>query len=154
MFEPERLIVQVDNLEKVPFAMPPLRTEQVSLKTGDYCLKAAPEAAVIERKTVAELLGCIGGGRRRFEAELVRIRAFPARVVIVEGSWHDMLNDVRSQLTPASIAGTVAAWTARYCPFQFCGTREAAEDFARRFLFNVARQLWERAESFRQGVEG
>ena len=116
-------------------------------------MAAAPDYCAIERKSISDFLGCIGQERARFEAELARFRAFPERLVLIEGSWGSVLNDPKTKLKPQSIAGTVAAWTARYCPFMFADNREMAEDFARRFLFNAARGLWERAEAFRKASE-
>lgn len=148
-----QVVVQVDTREQAPLDLSPLRMEEATLRTGDYALAAAPDACVIERKTASDLLGCIGNGRSRFEAELSRIRAFPARVVLVEAAWCDLLNDPRSKISPESITGTIAAWQARFCPFMFAGTRSAAEDFARRFLFNEARRIWSISEAFRQELE-
>ena len=150
--KPESVTAWVDSREQQPFDLSPLAMETATLPTGDYCLAAAPEVAIIERKTASDLLGCIGRDRERFEAELGRIRAFPARIVICECSWDDLLHDPRSKLTSTSITGSIAAWSARYCGFQFCGTRTAAEDFAKRFLLCQARRLWERAEAFRREV--
>ena len=148
--KPEQVVVHQDTREQDPLDFAPLRMEPATLRTGDYGLAAAPDACIIERKTASDLLGCIGRERDRFEAELARIRAFPAKVVLIEASWQDMFGDPRSKLTAASITGTIAAWTARYAPFHFAGTRSAAEDFARRFLFNEARRLWAVSNTFTQ----
>lgn len=147
-----QVLAQVDTREQAPLDLAPLRMEQATLRTGDYTLAAAPEACVIERKTASDLLSCIGNGRERFEAELCRIRAFPVRVVLVECSWYELLHDERSKISATSISGTIASWVGKYAPFQFCGTRAMAQDFARRFLFNEARRLWSLSEAFRREV--
>lgn len=51
-----------------------VRLERGALETGDLALAALPDAAVVERKTVPDLLGCIGRERERFERELKRGR--------------------------------------------------------------------------------
>ena len=33
-----------------------------------------------------------------------------------------------------AVAGTLAAWTLRYCPFVFCGSQREAADFSFRLL--------------------
>ena len=53
-----------------------------TLETGDLCLAALPDGAIVERKTVPNLLGCIGKGRDRFERELKRSR-YVARLLVV-----------------------------------------------------------------------
>ena len=150
---PEMVTVIQDSREQDPLNLAPMPVEVAGLASGDYVLAAAPEVAVIERKSIADLLGCIGGGRERFEKELQRLRAFPCRVVLVEGHYPDLVNDARTRLSPESIVGSVAAWQARYCGFLFAGTKEAAEEYAQRFFMNIARQLYQRAEVFRKAVE-
>ena len=150
---PEMVTVIQDSREQDPLDLAPMPVEVAGLASGDYVLAAAPDVAVIERKSIADLLGCIGRGRERFERELQRLRAFPCRVVLVEGHYPDLFQDARSRLSPESIVGTLAAWQARYCGFLFAGTKAAAEEDAQRFFMNVARQLYQRAEAFTKAVE-
>ncbi len=149
---PEQVLILTDTREQAPFDLTPLKTRTGNLPTGDYTLEAAPDFAVIERKSASDLLGCIGGGRERFERELQRLRAFPRRIVLVECSYPDLLNHHRTQIKPAAIAGSIAVWSGRYCGFHFAGNRRDAEDFARRFLLTAARELWNRAEAFHKEV--
>ena len=153
VLKPEMVRILVDSREQLPFDLRPMPTESTALPSGDYTLKAAPDYCVIERKTGPDLLACIGRGRPRFERELQRLRAFPRRMILVECRYVDLLNDTRTQINHASIAGTLAAWTGRFAPFMFCENRVDAEDFAQRFLMAGAREIWEQAESFRRGIE-
>ena len=148
ILKPEQVRILVDTREQLPLDLHPMPMETATLTTGDYALAAAPDFAVIERKTGPDLLGCIGGGRKRFEAELRRMRSYPRRVVLIECRYVDLLNDTRTQINPAAIAGTIAAWTGRFAGFMFCENRIDAEDFAQRFLMAAAREIWEQAESF------
>jgi len=150
---PEQIRVLVDTREQVPLDLAPLAMQRSTLATGDYALAAAPDHAIVERKSAQDLLAVIGRDRRRFEAELMRLRAYAVRVVLVEATWADLLNDPRTKLTPTQISGTISAWTARYTSFMFDGSRALAEDFARRFLYTASKRLWERAEAFRREVE-
>ena len=150
---PEQVVILSDTREQNPFNLEPLRQEPATLASGDYQLKADPGFCVIERKTGPDLLNCVGGGRKRFEAELRRLRAFPRRVVLVECRYVDLLNNSRSKIDPAAIAGTIAAWTGRYAAFMFCENRIDAEDFGRRFLMTAAREIWSQGESFRKAID-
>ena len=151
--KPEQVLILTDSREQSAFDLTPLRQETATLATGDYTLAAAPDYCVIERKTGSDLLGCIGAGRERFERELARLRGFSRKVVLVESKYVDLLNDTRSKINPAAIAGSIASWTGKYAPFMFCGNRVDAEDFCRRFLMTAARELWSQAESFRKAID-
>jgi ERCC4-type nuclease len=109
----------------------------------------------IERKSLPDLLLCIGRERERFERELSRLRAFPVRAVVVEGDHMTLASGShRAQISPESACHSIASWVARFnVPLQFCGSREQAEDFTRHMLFNTARRAFERAELFRRAKE-
>jgi ERCC4-type nuclease len=107
--------------------------ERRCLPTGDLCLKGFEQGALCERKTITDLLGCIGSSRERFEAELQRASALASFAVVVEGSFRELGRQSRGIAT-AAITGSIAAWTRRHCPFVFCDTERGAALFALRFL--------------------
>jgi len=94
---PMRIVI--DTREQAPWAWAPSDavTEIRALAAGDYALaedcervKGRETLAVrfaIERKSLDDFLGTISGGWERFQRELTRMEAFPARVVIVEGDF-------------------------------------------------------------------
>ena len=96
------LHIIIDSREQAPWAWEPSDavTEIAGLSAGDYALAEDTEQpkrrgamlAVrfsIERKTLDDFLGTISVGWDRFQRELVRMEAFPARVVIVEGDFSE-----------------------------------------------------------------
>jgi hypothetical protein len=95
----EPLRVFVDKREQCPWAW---EASDVSLSfhslvAGDYAMESDCEAVrgrdtlavrfAIERKEFNDFLGTISTGWDRFQHELDRMAAFPARVVIVEGDF-------------------------------------------------------------------
>ena len=62
-----------DTREQQPYELQ-TSTESATLPTGDYCIKGGESLVAIERKTSNELIGCLTGGRDRFERELYRGR--------------------------------------------------------------------------------
>ena len=106
--------------------------ERATMQTGDVALEVNP-SIVVERKTAGDLLMCIGAGRERFEKELRRSRHCDSFVVVVEADLQSLLS-YSGGMNPASIMGTLAAWSRRYCPIIFAGTSHLAADFALRFL--------------------
>ncbi len=120
--------------------------ETGTLETGDVALACLPDGVVIERKTPGDLAGCIGSSRERFERELKRSRYCGRFIVVCEGSLSDVCRASRG-LNDNAIAGTVAAWTTRYCPIVFAGTVAAAADFAFRALSAQVRDIERAAKS-------
>jgi DNA excision repair protein ERCC-4 len=110
------------------------------LETGDLCVAALPDGAVIERKTVPDLLGCIGKSRDRFERELKRSRYLGRLIVIVEGTLADVFAQSRG-IHPSAIIGTLAAWQRRYAPVCFCDTPQLAAQMAESFLLGQVRDI-------------
>lgn len=116
--EPWRRI-RVDTREQLPLVFPPgIEAVRGTLATGDYAIDGAPELAVVERKSVADLLGCVGASRERFERELVRLAAFPAAALVIEDvSWPDLLDgrwEVPSAVHPNAVVGSLIAWAQRH----------------------------------------
>ena len=132
----------VDNREPkehgwFPYFSEDVKIEWGTLETGDFALAALPDAAVIERKSVGDLLACLGRERERFERELQRSRYVGRLVVVCEGSMANLLCEARRRgggLSDASILGTLAAWQRRFCPFFFAGSVHVAAEFTERFL--------------------
>ena len=144
-------IVQ-DVREKQPFPFAERLYECVivevgTLAVGDYSLAGLTDRAAVERKSLPDLVQCLGRERDRFERELQRGRALDAFAVVVEASWADLAaGNYRSQLRPHAACQSVAAFMCRYrVPFLFAGSRAAAEyvtwSFLRQYL-EGARRRW------------
>jgi hypothetical protein len=98
MIPPLRIVI--DSREQAPWAWDAndAITEIAGLFAGDYALESdteqpkrrgalRPVRFAIERKTLDDFLGTISTGWDKFQRELTRMEAFPARVVIVEGDF-------------------------------------------------------------------
>lgn len=123
-----------------------------TLETGDIALAALPEGVVIERKTPSDLAGCIGKGRERFERELRRGRYLGRLIVVVEGDLRDVI-EAAPGIKPAAVMGSLAAWTARFCPIVFAGSVRAAADFSFRALSAQVRTIEREAKALREANE-
>ncbi len=141
-----------DSREQAPFTFQheqyaQLHTETASLDTGDYSLAGLTDRVAVERKSLPDLVACLGRERERFEREMQRAAALDAFAVVVESSWAELASgEYRSQLNPHSACQSVLAFTARYrIPFLFAGSRAGAEyvtwGFLRQYL-ESARKRW------------
>ena len=118
---------------------PDVSIEMATLETGDICA-AGNLDVVIERKTPADLLGCMTSGRERFERELRRATHLTSFAVVISGSFADLLLHRRG-MSASSVIGTLAAWQRRYRhTFLFAGNDELAADFTMRFLSQPFRE--------------
>lgn len=144
--------VIIDSREQTPFAFQHEKyagtvAEVGALDTGDYSLAGLTDRVAVERKSLPDLVACLGRERERFERELQRAAALDAFAVVVEASWADLAaGQYRSQLNPHSACQSVLAFTARYrIPFLFAGSRAGAEyvtwGFLRQYL-ESARKRW------------
>jgi DNA excision repair protein ERCC-4 len=150
---PEDVVAIVDSREQLPFDLAPLRTVQGSLPTGDYSVVGLESVIAIERKSLSDLLGCVGSERERFDREVQRLLAYPSRLLLIETSWGDLeAGEWRSQVTPAAAVGSVLGWIAMGLPVILAGDRERAQRYAARFLFTVARRRWRECRVLAQGI--
>ena len=123
----------VDTREQDPFTFLHERYDceiaQGTLDTGDYSLAGLTDRVSVERKSLADLVGCLGSGRDRFEHELQRAAALESFMVVIEASWKELSSgNYRSRMNPHAACQSVLAFISRYrIPFHFAGSRQAAE---------------------------
>ena len=136
----------VDTREQCPLEFLNLPTEPGTLQAGDYSVRGLEHLIGIERKSLADLVGCFGNERERFEREMVRLQSRRFRAVVVEATYADLeAGEWRSKILPQVVTGSVASWSMRYgTPFFFCGDACATARFTERLLFHAARHIaWE-----------
>lgn len=84
------LQIVIDSREQRPLALP--NSIVKGLSTGDYSALGYENLIAVERKSIEDLLGCIGQSRDRFQRELERLAAFPYPAIVVECTMSDILN--------------------------------------------------------------
>ena len=126
-----------------------------SLATGDYSILGHEDFCVIERKTLPDLVACLGVERDRFERELQRMKAMDAACIVVEASQAKLRRgEYRSQLLPGAAWQTIISFSGKYrIPFLFGETPEDAEKIAYDFLRHYANHFWKRAKAIERKVQ-
>lgn len=132
---PQAFRIVVDSREQAPWTFdsaPVYEGTSVtvsSLPTGDYSVEGFQDAVAVERKSLPDLVACLGRERDRFARELARARGLESFAVVIEGSFTDLKQgQYRSMLNPHSACQSICAFMARWhIPFVFAGTRAAAE---------------------------
>lgn len=144
--------ILIDTREQCPFTFEHAKyteivVELTTVDCGDYSLAGLADQVAVERKSLPDLVACLGRERERFERELQRAAALDAFAVVVEASWAELAGgQYRSQMNPHSACQSVLAFMARYrVPFMFAGSRAGAEyatwGFLRQYL-ESARKRW------------
>lgn len=128
--------IAIDTREQRPYEWEGLKCQRVGLPTGDYSLVELPQA-VVERKSLPDMYGCLTRGRRRFEDCLGRLSDCLYPLVVIECNISDLLVpftyvsggiEHRSLVPPTVAQNSILSWQARYrVPFLLCGSREVAQ---------------------------
>jgi DNA excision repair protein ERCC-4 len=161
---PEDITAIIDTREQRPWSLAPLKTKRATLVTGDVSVAGLEDILTVERKSLGDLLGCMGGARKRFEEEIERLQAYPMRAVIVEASYGELVDggwllgmsgdgSVRSKVHPNSAIGSVLGWMGSGIPFLFCRDAAEADLMAARFLFICARRRYRELSGFYDSLE-
>lgn len=142
--------IVIDTREQNPLTFHNLPTEPGTLAVGDYSVKGLEHLVAVERKSLDDLLACVGRERERFERELSRMRAYRYRHLVVEADSKTLLSGrwQRSRVTAASACGSLAAWAARYgVAVWFAGDHEQAGSWVERILYQAARDVAKHVEA-------
>lgn len=144
--DPGDITAIVDTREQLPYDLAPLKVERAGLATGDYSVKGLEHLVAIERKSLSDMVGCVGVERERFDAEMQRIMAYPCRALVVEAMWTDIIAGAwRSKVTPQAAQGSLLGWMMAGVPVFFCDNREEGQRAVARMLFLAARRRWREA---------
>ncbi len=152
---PESLTAVVDTREQAAVDLTPMRTIRGTLATGDYSVVGLESVVSIERKSLSDLLGCIGQERERFEREVQRLLAFPCRALVVEAFWSDIeAGRWQCKVTSAAALGSLLGWVAMGLPVIMAGDHSRAGRYIGRLLFTAARRRWREARALVAGSTG
>lgn len=120
-----------------------VETKRGSFDVGlaDYSIEGMETRIQVERKSISDLFGTLGGRREKFEAEIKRLHEdcqFAA--VVVEGGFEDVVKWRGNGPEPKSVIGTVVAWQQRYrnVHWWLFPSRATAE----RMTFRMLERFW------------
>lgn len=133
----------VDSREQTPLVLPGLHTIVRGLVSGDYSFVGGEHLFSVERKSLDDLLGCVTRERERFERELIRLRGYRFRRLLIVGTQEDIAEGrYTSSATPASVLASLATWEARYdLPIVFEPTPDAAGMTVANWISAFAREI-------------
>ena len=110
----------IDTNEQLPYDFKSIKpqpmTERKKLKTGDYSVQGLESLITVERKTLVDLFGSLGNGRKRFEKEFQRMSEMKYAVLMIENDYKTMFGNPpsHSMIAPKKIFRSLLAWSQRY----------------------------------------
>ena len=125
--ESVRPVVVVDSREQAPLVFTRLPSIRAGLDSGDYSMAGCETLFAVERKSIGDLVTCCAGERERFERELLRLRGYRFKRLLIIGSPADVESgQYRSRMNPRAVLHTLAAFEVRYdLPIVWASTPEA-----------------------------
>jgi ERCC4-type nuclease len=122
---------------------PPFITK--ALSEADYTVRILGEPPVeisirVERKTLSDLWGVCGYGRKRFERELARLTKFERRYLMIEADARTIMRGFeRSDIRGHVVMASVLSWAHEFgiAPI-FAGDRKLARAMTQRLLEEAA----------------
>lgn len=111
-----RPVAVIDTREQAPLVFTRLPAQRGTLQSGDYSFVGGENLFAVERKSVADLVGCcMGEARERFFRELHRLRGFRFRRLLVVGTAQEIATgQYRSAIRPRSVLATLSTIEARF----------------------------------------
>jgi len=143
-----RPVILVDTREQTALQFSPDVDVQIAtLPAGDYSVTGCTDRVAIERKSLPDLVACVGPERERFLDCCRRLRDYELRAVVVEASLEDVLaHAYRSETRPQSVIGTTLAIHVDYgVPVLWAGDADTAANIVERMLVRVWRRSLEAA---------
>jgi ERCC4-type nuclease len=152
--KPESITAVVDTREQRPLDLSPLPTVRDTLTTGDYSVRGLEHVVAVERKSLPDLVSCVGGQRGRFDQEVQRLLIYPVRALVVEASWFEIEEGGwRSKVPPQAVLGSLLGWIAMGLPVVMAEDHERAGRYVSRLLQISARRRWREARELLRNVD-
>ncbi len=138
-----RPVVVIDTREQVPLAFHRLESVSGTLQSGDYSIAGLEHQFAVERKTIADFVGCCTGeSRDRFERELHRLRGFRFARLLVIGAEDDILQHrYRSNIASKAVWHTLRAFEVRYVPVVWALNAGRAAELIETWAYWFAREI-------------
>lgn len=131
----QKLDIIVDSHERYPwkFSQQQATTTRRALSAGDYAV--AVEGAIVatvERKSLADLVSTLTGGKLRYL--LADLASVPRAALVIEDRWSSVFK--LDWVRPSVVADGLAEAQVRFptVPIVFCETRPLAQEWTYRFL--------------------
>ena len=136
-------IIIIDTREKKPYGFSGEHdTINISLEAGDYSIQGLEAEVMIERKTLHDLVRCVGSDRKRFMKQMRRLIKIPQCMLLVESSWKEIQKGGwrAHRVRPSHVEGTLLAVCGMGVPVIMGENRATSQRLAEKFLVGACRR--------------
>ena len=120
----------IDTREQKPYEY--IGSSRLSLDVADYTGNHVHDKLRIERKSLPDLIGCVGSGRERFEQSLERMVIYPFRYLVLECTMTMLIKDnwaglqvSATYIKPQHVFGSILRWSQKFgVQPMLCGNRQ------------------------------
>lgn len=150
-----RPVIVIDQREQDPLVFTRLQAVPGTLYAGDYSVCGLEASFAVERKSIDDLANCcLAAQRERFEHELLRLRGYRFKRLLVIGTREDIAaGRYHSRVAPKSVLATLGAFEVRYLPVVFAATPQEAAALIERWCWYFAREIVENANDLLRGSQ-
>lgn len=151
-----RPVLVIDSREQTPLPITRLETVRAGLQSGDYSFQGGEHLFAVERKSIDDVVSCCTGENRlRFEREMHRLRGFRfKRLLIVGARWMIEGQRYKSQIKPAAVLHSLAAWEMRFdLPVVFAEHPTQAAALVEGWAWWFAREIVETSNNLLRGTK-
>lgn len=140
--EHENFQIIIDTREQQPYRFRDVQVVRSALKTGDYSVNGLESVVSVERKSLNDFVNTIIHGRKRFKAELLRMKRIQYRCLVLEANIDDIMEHrYHSRTSPNAVFSILTAISAKYIPIIFCKNRYYGAKYTHSYLWNVYRTV-------------
>lgn len=149
---PEDITAVIDTREQTPLDLL-IPSVVGTLPVSDYSVRGLEHLVAVERKSLPDLLACVGRERDRFDACIKRMKSYEVRVLVIEAGWGAIeLGQWRSQLKPTQVKAALYSW-AKHVSIIPASDRVTAAAVVSGILFSAARERWRELRSFKENLK-
>jgi len=144
-----RPVIVVDSREQDPLVFTRLKAVTGTLYSGDYSAYGLENTFAVERKSLDDIANCcLSSNRERFERELLRLRGYCFKRLVVVGTREDIAAGLyHSRILPKAVLATLATFEIRYdLPVAFIETPEAAAIQIEQWAVYFSREVMKTAQ--------
>jgi ERCC4-type nuclease len=144
------ITIVTDTREQYPLKFTRCQSVIGTLPTGDYAVQNLESYLCVERKSLPDLVACCCSQQRdRFEAELMRMKAYRFKYLIVEATLKDIYTgEYRSKANPESVVGSILSFSQRYDVMPIlAGDKDQAAKVVEHLALMMVRRLDETAKA-------
>jgi ERCC4-type nuclease len=145
----------IDTREQDPLEFKEFDSIRATLTTGDYSIRTAENRFAVERKSIPDLIGSLGGpngeNRERLFREMHRLRGFDFGRFLVVGSEQDIIDfpyKAPAKMNANVVLGSLRSIDVGYVPVVFAPTPEAAAKLIEDWAWTYVRSQVGRVNDF------